>query len=82
MTGYIAMRLRSRSAGGDTKMLFTELPDARERWPIQDENGRHYLAELAVTWVDTEYWSRTASSAEQRKNEAESRVSRLTPEPA
>jgi hypothetical protein len=29
-----------------------ELPGDPAGWPVQDEAGRHYLAEIAVTWAD------------------------------
>jgi len=34
----------------------SELPGTPERWPVRDADGRHYLAELAVSWVADGYW--------------------------
>jgi hypothetical protein len=36
-------------------MVITELPGCPDAWPVRDELGRHYLAELAVTWYTDDY---------------------------
>ena len=32
------------------------LPGSPEDWPVRDAQGKHYLAELAVSWIAEEYW--------------------------
>ena len=34
----------------------SEIPADPAQWPIRDAQGRHYVAELAVSWVDSDYW--------------------------
>jgi hypothetical protein len=38
-------------------LVMTELPGDPVTWPIRDAVGQHYRAELAVTWLDEEYWT-------------------------
>jgi len=35
----------------------SELPGDGCDWPVRDEEGRHYLAELGVSWFNPGYWS-------------------------
>jgi hypothetical protein len=41
-----------------------ELPGMPESWPVRDAKGNHYVAELAVSWFDDEYWQTVAPSDE------------------
>jgi hypothetical protein len=45
-------------------MELAELPGPSERWPIHDEDGNHYLSELAVTWTADGYWQAVAPDPE------------------
>jgi hypothetical protein len=45
-------------------MELAELPGPSERWPIHDEDGKHYLSELAVTWTADGYWQAVAPDPE------------------
>jgi hypothetical protein len=38
-------------------IVVTELPSRPDTWPVRDELGQHYLAELAVTWYADDYWA-------------------------
>jgi hypothetical protein len=41
-------------------MVITELAGEPDDWPVMDQEGRHYLSELAVIWYDQDYWGRHA----------------------
>jgi hypothetical protein len=41
-------------------LVFTELPGTPSDWPVRDEAGRHYAAELGVAWHADGYWQATA----------------------
>jgi len=41
----------------------SELPGSPRHWPVRDESGKHYLAELGVTWFAEDYWQAAAPVA-------------------
>ncbi|MBG0566018.1 lantibiotic dehydratase [Actinoplanes aureus] len=46
---------RARHGG----VVLTALPGDRRDWPVRDPQGRHYLAELAITWHDGDHGNST-----------------------
>jgi hypothetical protein len=37
-------------------IVLTALPGDPASWPVHDQAGQHYLAEVALTWYDDGYW--------------------------
>jgi hypothetical protein len=45
-------------------LVLTALPGDPSSWPVRDEAGNHYLAELAATWYDEGYLAAVIAAAE------------------
>jgi hypothetical protein len=37
-------------------LVIIDPPGAPTEWPVKDDEGNHYLCELAVTWADPNHW--------------------------
>ncbi len=44
-------------------MEVSEVPGAPRQWPVRDASGRHYLAELGVSWFAEGYWQAATPDA-------------------
>lgn len=56
----LAIRCLFDRTGDAPWLMLTELPGRPETWPLVDEEGRHYVSELAVTWY-AEGWGAEAT---------------------
>jgi hypothetical protein len=44
-------------------MEISEVPGSPRDWPVRDASGKHYVAELGVTWFAERYWQTTTAAA-------------------